>query len=147
AGAAAGGLVYLAVTLRQPLTVLVAGVTFLSYVFVYTPLKRKTWLNTLVGAVPGALPPGIGATAVRGALDLEAAVLFLILFLWQLPHFLAIAWMYREQYARAGLLMLPVVDRTGRRTARQMTGFCMALLAASLAPAAWGAVGPVYLVG
>jgi protoheme IX farnesyltransferase len=146
-GAGVTGLAYLAVSLGQPLPALVAGFTYLSYAFVYTPLKRKTWLNTLVGAVPGALPPVIGWTAVRGSLDLEAAALFLILFLWQVPHFLAIAWMYRDQYARAGLRMLPVVDRTGRRSARHMVGFCLALCFASLVPAALGVAGPVYLTG
>ncbi len=145
--AGVAGLAYLAVTLRQPWTVLVAAITFLSYVFVYTPLKRVTWLNTLVGAVPGALPPVIGWTAVRGGVDAAAGALFLILFLWQLPHFLAIAWMYRDDYARAGLVMLPVVDPAGRRTARQMTGSCLALLAVSLVPVATSSCGPVYAAG
>lgn len=141
------GLAYLAATVRQPLTVLAAGLTFLSYVFVYTPLKRVSWVNTLVGAVPGAMPPVIGWTAMRGTLDIEALLLFVILFLWQLPHFYAIAWMYREEYGRAGLQMLPVVDQDGRRTARQMAGFCLALLAASLLPVAAGRLGLLYLVG
>ena len=141
------GLVYLAAAVRQPLTVAVALVTFLSYVFVYTPLKRHTWLNTLVGAVPGALPPVIGWTAVRGTLDLEAGLLFLILFLWQLPHFYAIAWIYREEYGRAGLQMLPVADPAGDRTARQMAGFCLALVAASVLPVAAGHLGLPYLAG
>src|SRR5207249_2727449 len=112
--------------------VLVAAVTFVSYVFVYTPLKRKTTLNTLVGAIPGALPPVIGWTAVRSDFGPEVAILFLVLFLWQLPHFLAIAWIYRDDYARAGLLMVPVVDPRGRRTGREMVGFCLALLMVSL---------------
>ena len=146
-GLAVLGVTYLAVTVRQPLTVAVAVFTFLSYVFVYTPLKRVTWLNTLIGAVPGALPPVIGWTAVRGTLDVEVVLLFLMVFCWQLPHFLAIAWIYREDYARAGLLMLPVVDRTGRRTARQMIGFCLALLVVSLLPALMGPFGWLYLTG
>jgi protoheme IX farnesyltransferase len=147
AGLGAGGLAYLALTVRQPLAVAVAAGTFLSYVFLYTPLKRKTTLNTLVGAVPGALPPVIGWTAVRGAFSPEAFGLFLILFLWQVPHFLAIAWIYREDYARAGLRMLPTVDARGVLTGRQMASYCLALIAASLVPVALGQAGMVYLVG
>jgi heme o synthase len=144
----AGGLAYLGLTLNQPLAVVVAAVTYLSYVFLYTPLKRITTLNTLVGAIPGALPPVIGWTAVRGTLGPEVAVLFLILFLWQVPHFLAIAWIYREDYARAGLCMLPTVDRTGAITGRQMTSYCLALAFVSLAPALYlDLAGPLYLVG
>jgi len=138
---------YLVVTLRQPLAALVAATAFISYVFVYTPLKRKTTLNTLVGAVPGALPPVIGWTAVTGSLDKEVLVLFLILYLWQVPHFLAIAWIYREDYARAGLKMLPVVDVQGRMTGRQMVTYCLALIPISLMPAVLGLAGPVYLTG
>ena len=141
----AGGLVCLA--LRAPVAAAVAGFTFASYVFVYTPLKRKTPLNTLVGAVPGALPPVIGWAAVRDGIHLEAVALFLIIFLWQVPHFMAIAWIYREQYARAGLKMLPVLDRDGRRTGRQMVRYCLLLVPASLLPAALGMVGPFYAVG
>jgi protoheme IX farnesyltransferase len=128
------GLAYLAVLSRQPLAAFVAGVTFLSYVFLYTPLKRKTSLNTLVGAIPGAMPPVIGWTAARGSIGPEAVALFLILFVWQVPHFLAIAWIYRDDYARAGLRMLPVVDREGGMTGRQMVTYCLVLVAASLAP-------------
>src|SRR5581483_4310391 len=116
----AGGVAYLAVFLHQPLAAVVAGFTFLSYVFVYTPLKRLTTLNTIIGAVPGALPPVIGWAAVRGSLDVEIFALFLIMFLWQVPHFLAIAWIYRDDYARAGLRMLPTVDPDGGITGRQM---------------------------
>ena len=111
------GVLYLALTLNRITAALVAAVTFVLYVAVYTPLKRRTPLNTLIGAVPGALPPIIGWCAVRGEITREAGVLFLILFLWQVPHFLAIAWIYRDEYARAGLRMLPVVDREGHRTA------------------------------
>jgi len=143
----AGGLAYLGLTVRQPLAVVVAAFTFLTYVFLYTPLKRKTTLNTLVGAIPGALPPVIGWTAVRGSLSPEVVVVFLILFLWQVPHFLAIAWIYRRDYARAGLCMLPTVDRSGGMTGRQMVSYCLALVAVSLAPAALGQAGPVYVVG
>jgi protoheme IX farnesyltransferase len=142
-----GGTAYLAVLLPQPWAALVAAVTFVTYVFVYTPLKRLTPLNTLVGAVPGALPPLIGWTAARGSLDVEAAGLFLIVFFWQVPHFLAIAWIYREDYARGGFLMLPVVDRRGAATARNMVLYCLALIPASLLPALGGHVGLVYAAG
>jgi protoheme IX farnesyltransferase len=148
AGLGAGGLAYLGLTVHQPLAVVVAAITFLSYVFLYTPLKRKTTLNTLIGAIPGALPPVIGWTAVRGSLSPEVGVLFLILFLWQVPHFLAIAWIYREDYARAGLCMLPTVDPRGAITGRQMISYCLALVFVSLAPALYlGQAGTVYLVG
>ncbi len=142
-----GGTAYLALALRQPTAALVAATAFVSYVFIYTPLKRVTSLNTLVGAVPGALPPVIGWTAVTGALDLRAAVLFLILYLWQVPHFLAIAWIYRADYARAGLRMLPVVDPRGNMTGRQMVMYCLALIPVSLMPVVLGAAGPIYLTG
>src|SRR5437879_5768927 len=122
---AAVGLGYLSVMLDTRLAAIVAGVAFVGYVFAYTPLKRITSLNTLVGAVPGALPPVIGWTAVTGSFDAEAAVLFLIVFLWQVPHFLAIARIYRDDYARAGMPMLPVVDRRGDITSRQMVGYCL----------------------
>ncbi|MHB1426314.1 MAG: heme o synthase [Gemmataceae bacterium] len=142
-----GGVLYLALTLSHLLAALIAAITFVLYVAVYTPLKRRTPLNTLVGAVPGALPPLIGWCAVRGELTREAGVLFLILFLWQVPHFLAIAWMYRAEYARAGLLMLPVVDRAGQRTSQNMILYCIALLAVSLQPVLWGDAGLLYLGG
>jgi protoheme IX farnesyltransferase len=143
----AGGVAYLALALGHWAAAAVAALTFALYVGVYTPLKRVTTLNTLVGAVPGALPPLIGWAAARGGLTWAAAPLFLILFLWQVPHFLAIAWAYRDDYARAGLRMLPVFDRTGRATARRMVGWCVALLAASLTPPLFGPVGRVYLGG
>ncbi len=125
----------------------VALATWTSYLFVYTPLKRRTPLATLIGAVPGALPPVIGWTAASGALAPGAYILFAILFLWQIPHFLAIAWLYRDDYARAGFPMLPVVDRAGTFTARQTVLHSLALLLVSLAPVAAGMVGPVYLAG
>lgn len=143
----AGGLLYLALALNKPYAALVAAVTFACYVGVYTPLKPLTSLNTLVGAVPGALPPVIGWTAVRGTIDAEAIALFLIVFLWQVPHFLAIAWMYRDEYARAGLCMLPCVDPDGRMTGQQMIVYCLALIPASLTPAMLGAAGPLYAAG
>jgi len=140
------GTAYLAV-LARPAAALVAAATFLSYVFLYTPLKRKTTLNTLVGAVPGALPPVIGWTAVRGSIDAEVVVLFLIVFLWQVPHFLAIAWIYREDYARAGLQMLPTLEGGAGITGRQMVSYCLALIPVSLAPAGLSAAGPLYVAG
>src|SRR6202521_2847438 len=101
------------------LTTVLGAVTLVSYLFIYTPLKRVTWLNTLIGAVPGALPPLMGWTAARGELSGGGWALFAILAFWQLPHFLAIAWIYREEYARAGFRMLPVIDPDGHRTGRQ----------------------------
>ncbi len=141
------GLIYLALAVRQPLTVGIAAFTFACYAFLYTPLKRCTTLNTLIGAVPGALPPVIGWSAVHGTLDVGACVLFAVLFLWQVPHFLAIAWIYREDYARAGLQMLPVVDRDGRLTGRQMVLYCVALTLVSLLPVALRQAGPWYAAG
>jgi protoheme IX farnesyltransferase len=142
-----GGLLYLTLTLRDPVPVLVVWVTLTSYVLIYTPLKRFTAWNTIIGAVPGALPPVIGWTAAGGPLGPEVFVLFSVLFLWQMPHFYAIAWIYRDDYARAGLWMLPVVDARGRQTALQMVGFCVLLLAVSVVPAVAGQAGPVYVFG
>jgi len=142
-----GGLTYMAAAVRQPLAVLVAALTFAGYVWLYTSLKRVTTLNTLIGAVPGALPPVIGWTALRGSLGIEAVVMFLILFLWQLPHFLAIAWIYRADYGRAGLRMLPVFDPSGSSTGRKMVGFSMALVLVSLAPVVFIHAGLLYLAG
>jgi protoheme IX farnesyltransferase len=146
-GSAAGGVAYLALTLPHPLSAGVAALTLLIYVLGYTPLKCRTPLNTLVGAVPGALPPVIGWTAVRGSVNAEVGVLFVVLFLWQVPHFLAIAWIHRADYGRAGLCMLPCVDRDGSMTGRQMVCYCLALVAASLTPLVVGGAGPAYLAG
>jgi heme o synthase len=146
-GLGIGGLIYMTATVRQPLAVGVTAITFVSYVWLYTPLKRVTTLNTLVGAVPGALPPVIGWTAVRGTLGSEAVMVFLIMFLWQLPHFLAIAWIYRDDYARAGLRMLPVMDPDGTSTSRKMVGFCAALVAASFLPVTISPAGLFYVLG
>jgi protoheme IX farnesyltransferase len=143
----AAGVLYLALTLPRPTAALLAAFTFVLYVGVYTPLKPRTALNTLVGAVPGALPPVIGWAAVRGEVTAEAGALFLILFVWQVPHFLAIAWMYREEYARAGLCMLPVIDPDGRRTGQNMVSYCLALIPVSLGPVLLAAAGPLYLAG
>jgi protoheme IX farnesyltransferase len=125
----------------------VALVTLLTYAVVYTPLKLRTSFSTVVGAVPGALPPVIGWAAARGSVDASALALFAIGFCWQLPHFLAIAWIYREDYARAGFPMLPVLDPDGRSTARQAVAYSAALVPASLAPAALGLTGPWYAAG
>jgi len=125
----------------------VAVSTLLLYVFVYTPLKPWTTLNTAIGAIPGALPPVIGWAAATETLGIEAFSLFLIVFLWQFPHFLAIAWIYREDYARGGLKMLPEVDPQGALTGRQATIYALALIPAGLLPATIGLAGPVYFVG
>jgi protoheme IX farnesyltransferase len=139
------GLVYLAV-LVNPLTSVIGAVTSISYLFIYTPLKRVTWVNTLVGAVPGALPPLMGWTAARGELSGEGWALFAILAFWQIPHFMAIAWLYREEYAKAGFVMLPNVDADGSRTAQHSIGNTIALLLASLCPFLFGLNGKIYLV-
>jgi protoheme IX farnesyltransferase len=121
--------------------------TFILYVVVYTPLKPWTTLNTAIGAVPGALPPVIGWAAGTGQLGVEAWALFLIVFLWQFPHFLAIAWIYRDDYARAGYKMLPTVDPRGAITGRQAAGYALALVPAGLLPAVVGLAGPFYFAG
>ena len=144
---ALGGVAYLALLLPTPWAAVVAALTFVGYVFVYTPLKPRTTLNTLVGAVPGAMPPIIGWVAVRGEITTEALTLFLILFLWQIPHFLAIAWIYRADYAQAGLKMLPVVDPRGEKTATRMMIYCLTLIPVSLLPAMLGHAHVAYLVG
>src|SRR5882762_83172 len=138
--------VYLGV-LVNPLTALLGFFVIAGYLFAYTPLKTRTTLSTLVGAFPGAVPPLIGWAAARGTIGVEAWVLFAILFLWQFPHFLAIAWMYREDYGRAGILMLPVVESDGRVTGQQIIVYTLMLLPVSLLPALLGTSGKVYLVG
>jgi len=130
-----------------PLAALVALVTWASYLFAYTPLKTRTSLSTIVGAFPGALPPVIGWAAARGQIEPGAVVLFAILFLWQIPHFLAIAWIYREDYARGGLPMLPVLDPAGVVTGRQAVANSLALLLVSVVPTIAGLTGRVYFVG
>jgi len=131
----------------NPLTAFLGLTVIAGYVFAYTPLKTRTTLSTWVGAFPGAVPPLIGWTAARGSVSLEAWVLFAILFLWQFPHFLAIAWMYREDYSRAGILMLPVVEPDGRVTAQQIVIYTLMLLPVSLLPVALGMSGRIYLYG
>src|SRR5437763_5418965 len=129
------------------LSSLLALLTLGSYLAFYTPLKRRTPLCTLVGAFPGAMPPLIGWAAARGSLGREAWVLYAVLFLWQFPHFLGIAWMYREDYARAGYIMLPPKDVDGRFTGREIFAFTLLLLPVSLMPVLLGQAGVVYLVG
>jgi protoheme IX farnesyltransferase len=146
-GLALAGLLYLSLMVRQPLAITTTGIALVSYVFLYTPLKRKTTLNTLVGAVAGALPPVIGWTAVTNSIDPAAAVLFAVVFLWQVPHFLSIAWIYRGDYTRAGLRMVSVLDPNGDRTARHLLSYCLALLAVSVIPSAMGWASGVYLLG
>ncbi len=129
------------------LAALVAVTTLVSYALIYTPLKKVTSLATIVGAVPGALPPVIGWAAARNALSLEAWVLFAIVFLWQMPHVLAISWLYRDDYARGGIRVLPVEDPDGRSTAFQMMNYAAALVPVSLLPTAIGIAGRVYFIG
>ncbi len=133
--------------LVNPLTALLGVTVIIGYVFLYTPLKTKTSASTAVGAIPGAMPPLMGWTAASNEITIGAWALFVILFLWQFPHFLAIAWMYREQYAKAGILMLPVVEPSGRITARQIVMFSIMLFAAALAPYFLGFAGIIYLIG
>ncbi len=140
------GLIYLALAVN-PLTSIIGAVTLISYLFIYTPLKRVTWLNTAIGAVPGALPPLMGWTAARGELSSEGWALFAILFFWQLPHFFAIAWIYKDEYAKAGFQMLPGIDPDGQRTAQQAVSTTLALLAVSLFPFVFKMAGTFYLVG
>ena len=141
----AGG-IYLAVAVNA-LASLLAALTLVSYLFLYTPLKRKTPLCTLVGAFPGAMPPLIGWAAASGTLSFEAWVLYGIVFLWQFPHFMAIAWMYREDYARAGYLVLPYGERRGPFMACQSLVAPLVLIPLSLTPTFLGYAGLIYLVG
>jgi protoheme IX farnesyltransferase len=140
------GVLYLALAVNL-LTAGLAALTLASYVLLDTPLKRKTTLNTLIGAVPGALPIVGGWTAAGGAIGPAVAALFWILFLWQLPHFLALSWIYREDYRRGGLAMLSVSDPEGRHTGRMVLLYAMALLPVSLVPTLLGVTGAVYFFG
>ncbi|MEQ1642755.1 MAG: heme o synthase [Pyrinomonadaceae bacterium] len=129
------------------LTAILGMVVIVGYVLVYTPLKTRTSASTAIGALPGALPPLMGWTAAANEISIGAWALFAMQFLWQFPHFLAIAWMYREEYAKAGILMLPVVDPSGRITFRQIVMFAIMLLPVSLAPFFFGISGLIFLVG
>jgi protoheme IX farnesyltransferase len=129
------------------LTAVLGAMTLGSYLFLYTPLKQRSHLSTVIGALPGAVPPLMGYAASYGALTREAWTLFAILFVWQFPHFLAIAWMYREDYARAGIRMLPVVEPDGMSTARQIVLYASTLIPVSLFPALLGMSGKIYIVG
>jgi protoheme IX farnesyltransferase len=141
---AAGGIIYLALTCNL-LTAFLAALTIILYIFAYTPLKRISTANTLVGAIPGAIPPMIGWAAARGSLDAGAWSLFAILFFWQMPHFFALAWMYRRDYARAGFQMVSSDDETGARSSSQSVLFCMLLLAVAGVPAYLGLTNVIYV--
>ncbi len=144
AGLGCTGIIYLNLTCNR-LSAVLAAITIAIYIFAYTPLKRISTANTLVGAIPGALPPLIGWAAARGGLDIRAWSLFAILFFWQLPHFFAIAWMYREDYTRAGFRMISSGDETGARSGSQSVLFAMFLLFVAGIPAFLEMVHPVYL--
>jgi protoheme IX farnesyltransferase len=137
---------YLAVTVN-PLSAVLGFATLASYLFIYTPLKLRTTLSTVLGAFPGAMPPFIGWVAARGEVTIEAWVLFAILFLWQFPHFLAIAWMYRDDYARARIKKRPVVEPEGRVTGQQLVVYTLLLIPVSLLPVLVNLAGSVYLIG
>jgi heme o synthase len=140
------GIAYLAVAVNL-LTAALGLATVISYVLIYTPMKRVSTLNTVVGGIPGALPPVMGWAAVRGELGPEAIVLFGILFFWQMPHFLALAWMYRRDYERAGYKMLTVLDPEGESTSRQILLYTAGLLPISLIPTLFGIAGAFYFFG
>lgn len=140
------GLMILAITANL-LAAFLALLTVVSYNVIYTPMKRRSQLATLVGAVPGALPPMIGWVAARGALTLEAWALFAIVFVWQIPHFMAIAWLYRADFSRAGFPLLPVVEPSGKSAARHAVLFSLLLVPLSLVPYFLSMSGPAYAVG
>ncbi len=131
----------------NPLTAWLGLFTEASYLGLYTPLKQRSWHSTTVGSIPGAMPPLIGFAAGAGVLTAEAWVLYAILFLWQFPHFYAIAWMYRDDYARAGIRMLPVVEPDGASTARQILVAAILLIPVSLLPGYFGMAGTLYVIG
>jgi len=140
------GTVYLGVAVNW-LTAALGAFTLTSYIFVYTPLKRVSTICTLIGAIPGAIPPLMGWTSATNTLATGGWILFGILFLWQLPHFMAISWMYRDDYARGGFAMLSVRDTDGDDVARQAVCYTLALLAVSTLPFVFGLAGPIYLIG
>jgi protoheme IX farnesyltransferase len=143
---ALAGSIYLAFATNL-LTGLLALSTVVAYLAFYTPLKRISPISTFVGAFPGAMPPLLGWTAIRGKVEIEAVVLFTIVFVWQFPHFQAIAWLYREDYAAGGIKMLPVVDKAGRSVVRQMLAYSSVLIPVSLLPAGLHMAGRIYLGG
>ncbi|HET7435345.1 MAG TPA: heme o synthase [Thermoanaerobaculia bacterium] len=145
-GIAILGTLYLGLTVNW-LSAALGAFTLTSYIFVYTPLKRMSTICTLIGAIPGAVPPLMGWTAATGALGTGGWIAFGILFLWQLPHFMAISWMYRDDYARGGFAMLSVVDDDGAKVARQSIFYSLALLAVSVLPSFLGLTGVIYLIG
>jgi heme o synthase len=140
------GTVYLGVFVNL-LTAALGAFTLTSYIFVYTPLKRVSTICTLIGAIPGAIPPLMGWTAATNHLGLGGWIVFAILFLWQLPHFMAISWMYREDYGRGGFAMLSVRDGDGSAVAREAVLYTLALLPVSIAPSLLGMTGLMYLIG
>ena len=142
----AAGLVYLAAQVNL-LTSVIGAVTLVSYIAVYTPLKRVTSLNTVIGAVPGALPPLMGWTAAGGEITEKGLALVAILYFWQLPHFFAIAWIYRDQYAQAGFVMLSLGDESGERTSQQAVVYTMSLLPFSILPYIFEMAGIAYFTG
>lgn len=146
AGIAIAGTAYLALAVNV-LTAVLGAFTLTSYIFVYTPLKRLSTACTVIGAVPGAIPPLMGWAAATGELGAGGWIAFAILFLWQLPHFMAISWTHREDYGRAGFAMLSVRDGEGRAVGRQAIFYSIALLIVSVAPSFLGMAGPLYLIG
>ena len=143
---AVAGTLFLGLTVNW-VTAALGVFTLTSYIFVYTPLKRVSSISTIVGAVPGAIPPLMGWTAATGHIGIGGLIVFGILFFWQLPHFMAISWMYREDYARGGFAMLSVTDGDGVAVARQAVFYTLALLPLSVAPSLLGMTGTLYLVG
>ncbi len=144
--ASAGGSLYLAV-FTNPLTGFLTFLTSVVYLVAYTPFKRVSPICTFIGAFPGAMPGVLGWTAVRGQLEWGTLILFAILFVWQFPHFFSIAWLYREDYAKGGIKMLPVVEEDGRSTARRILAYSIILIPLSLLPTFMGMAGSIYLVG
>lgn len=140
------GLIHLALMVNL-LTSLLGIATMATYLFIYTPLKTRTTLNTLIGAIPGGLPPLMGWAAARDEVSREGWALFAIIFFWQLPHFLAIAWLYRDEYEKAGFVMLPSRDPDGSRTGKQAISHTLGLIPVSLCPSLFGVTGVVYFFG
>ncbi|HZY09858.1 MAG TPA: heme o synthase [Bacteroidota bacterium] len=138
---------FLLIFFANPLTGFLAFITFTTYLFLYTPLKRVSPISTLIGGIPGALPPMMGWTAVRNEITIEAWILFAILFCWQMPHFFSLAWMYKKDYARAGFKILSVLDTTGQKTSRQILIYTIALLPLSIASSIIGLTGITTVIG